>query len=233
MSNEVISREELTKKRTPSELLSWVNWKRQQITSTEEGERAQILHEGLLKQFEEEVDPLAIFGQRKFGNTDQILLQPAIGKRYDAIVTDLRSNPVSQSYIEITQSHEGENDYLRRLVLSQQGFVVSGPVNKKGTKKTGLHVSISPKAFELGEIAEGELKRIVDAARRKEAKDYPINTSLIIFFKDDLSFRQVVDYTQLDTFVKKNILNLDLRFSTLYLVGQHKMFREFSLSKKT
>jgi len=233
MSNEGISREELTKKRTLSELLSWVEWKREQIASTEEGERALILHEGLTKQFEEEVYPLSIFGQRKFGNTDQILMQLVIGKRYDAVITDLRSNPVSQSYIEITQSHEGENDYLRRLVLSRQGFAFYGPVDKKGTKKTGLHVAIPPKAFELGEVAEGELERIFDAARRKEAKNYPTNTSLIIFFKDGLNFRQVVDDTQLDTFVKNNILSLDLRFSMLYLVGQHKMFREFILSKET
>ena len=70
MSNEGFSREELTEKRTPSELMSWVEWKREQIASTEDGERALILHEGLAKQFEEEVYPLAIFGQRKFGNTD-------------------------------------------------------------------------------------------------------------------------------------------------------------------
>ena len=160
-------------------------------------------------------------------------MQPIIGKRYDAVVIDLRSNPVSQSYIEITQSHEGENDYLRRLVLSRQGFVFYGPPNKKGTKKTGLQVSIPAKAFELGEVAEGELKRIFEAARRKETKDYPTNTSLIIFFNDNLTFRRAVGNNQLDIFVRKNILSLDLRFSTLYLVGQHKMFREFRLSKKT
>lgn len=233
MSNKAISIDELTKKRTPPELFSWVQWKREQIASTEEGERALILHEGLAKQFEEEVYPLAIFGQRKFGNTDQILIQPIIGKGYDAVVTDLRSNPVSQSYIEITQSHEGENDYLRRLVLSRQGFVFYGPAIKKGTKKTGLHVSIPAKAFEIREFAEGELKRIFDAARRKEAKDYPINTSLIIFFNDSLTFRQAVNDTELETFVKENILCLDLRFSTLYLVGQYEKFREFILVKKT
>lgn len=233
MSNEGISIEELTKKRTLSELLSWVEFKREQIASTEEGERALILHEGLAKQFEEEVYPLAIFGHRKFGNIDQILIQPVIGKRYDAELTDLRIKPVSQSYIEITQSHEGENDYLRRLVLSRQGFVFYGPANKKGTKKTGLQVSIPPKVFSPYEVAHAELKRIFDAARRKESKDYPINTSLVIFFKDDLNFRKVVDDTQLDTFVKQNILSLDLRFSTLYLVGQYEKFREFDLSKKT
>ena len=150
-----------------------------------------------------------------------------------AVQISLEDRLPPQIYIEITQSHEGENDYLRRLVLSRQGFVFYGPPNKKGTKKTGLQVSIPAKAFELGEVAEGELKRILEAARRKEAKDYPINTSLIIFFNDNLTFRQAVDDNQLDTFVKKNILSLDLRFSTLYIVGWQNVFREFSLVKRT
>ena len=60
MSNEGISIEELTKKRTPSELLSWVKRKMDQIESTDEGERVLRLREGLAKQLMEEVYPLAI-----------------------------------------------------------------------------------------------------------------------------------------------------------------------------
>lgn len=148
-------------------------------------------------------------------------------------MTDLRSKPVSQSYIEITESHEGENDYLRRLLLSQQRFVFHGPVIKTGTKKTGLHVSIPPEAFVPSEVAEEELKRILEAARRKEGKDYPSNTSLIIFFKDDLNFRKAIDDRHLGIFVKENILSLDLRFEVLYLVGQYRKFGEFSLSTRS
>lgn len=234
MLNEGISIEELTKKRTPSELLSWVKWKVDQMGSTYEGERTLRLHEGLAKQLEEEVYPLAIFGWRKFGNTDQILIQPIIGNQsYDAVVTDLRSKPASESYVEITQSHEGENDYLRRLVLQRQGFTFGhSPIIKKGTRET-RQVSIPPKAVRPAEVARDELKRIFDAARRKEAKDYPINTSLTIVFNDDWFFRQAVDDTHLDTFVKENILKLDLRFSILYLIGWQKLFREFNLGKRT
>jgi len=235
MSNELINIQELTKKRTPSELLSWVEWKMEQIGSTNEGARALTLHEGLAKYLTEEVYPLAIFGWRKFGNTDQILMQPIIGNQgYDAIVTDLRSEPASESYIEITQSHEGENDYLRRLVLQLQGITFGhSPVIKRGTKKTGLQVSMAPKATTPGEVAEGELKRIFNAARRKEAKDYPINTSLIIVFNDDWFFQRAVDDRYLDTFVQNNILKLELRFSMLYLIGWKITFREFGLGETT
>ncbi len=74
----------------------------------------------------EETYPLAIFGWRKFDNTDQILIQSAIGNQnYDAVVSDLKSEPASQSYVEITQSHEGESDYLRQttIVIRQLGVL--------------------------------------------------------------------------------------------------------------
>lgn len=235
MSNELVSIEELTKKRTPSELHSWVERKIKQVGSTDEGEKALRLHEGLAKQLMEEVYPLAMFGFRKFGNTDQVLMQPIIGDQsYDAIVTDLRSSPASQSYVEITQSHEGESDYLHSVVLHRQGYdFPHSPVHKIGTKKTGMQVSTQAEAFEVGEIANKELRKIVDAAKRKAGKDYPINTSLVIVFDDGLFFRKAIDDTALDTFVKNHILKLDLRFSTLYLIGWQNVFREFSLSKRT
>jgi hypothetical protein len=234
MSNESVSIEELTKKRTPSELLTWVRLKMDQIESTDEGERALRLREGLAKQLMEEVYPLAIFGWHKFGNTDQILIHPIIGNQsYDAVVTDLRSKPASQSYVEITQSHEGESDYLRRLVLQKQGIVfMHGPVIKTGTKKTGRLVSTPVKVVTPNEVARNELGKIVDAAKRKEAKDYPASTSLVIVINDDLFFQKAINNAKLDAFVKKDVLNLDLRFSTLYLVGwQESIFREFSLCK--
>jgi len=233
MSNEDISKEELTKERTPLELLKWVEGKLGQIESTEEGERTIRLHIGLAKQLMEEVYPLAIFGCRKFGDTDQILMQPVISNRsYDAVVTDVRSKPASQSYVEITQSLEGENDYLRRLVLQEQGIVFGhGDVTKKGTKKTGLQVSVKPNV-NSGDIAGNELNRIVDAAKRKAGRDYPTNTSLIIVFDDDRFFQRHIDDAILDAFFRKCILPLDLRFSTLYLVGWKNVFREFSLVKR-
>ena len=66
----------------------------------------------------EEVYPLAIFGWCKFDNTDQILIQSVIvNQNYEAVVSDLKSEPASQSYVEITQSHEGESDYLRQTTI--------------------------------------------------------------------------------------------------------------------
>lgn len=236
MSDESISEEELTKERTPSELWSWFKQRNDQIYySSDEGRKALRLHEGLAKQFMEEIYPLAIWGKRKFGDTAQILIRPVIGfQNYDAIVTDLRTKPASQSYVEITQSHEGENEYLRSFVLHNKGLVSRyGMVSKKGTKKTGLKVSVEPGGAYVEEAAKDDLKRILAAAERKKGKDYPANTSLIIFFDDSLHFPRVVDDAHLDDFVNRDILKLDLRFSTLYLVGLDHVFREYSLAKRS
>lgn len=235
MSNNAIGKEELTKKRTPCELLNWVKRKTDQLGSTDEGERSLRLHEGLAKQLMEEVYPLALFGWRKFGNTDQILMQPIIGNQsYDAVVTDMRSEPACQSYVEITQSHEGESDYLRRFVLQKRGIVpMHSPVIKTGTKTTGRQVSIARKVVRADEVATNELQRIVAAANRKAGKTYPISTWLIIVFDDNCFFRLAINDANLDSFVEKHLLKLDLRFSTLNLVGWEKVLREFNLNKRT
>ncbi|MFC1905032.1 hypothetical protein ACFLXT_04670 [Chloroflexota bacterium] len=203
--------------------------------STNEGRKALTLHEGHAKKFVEEVLPLAKFGERKFGSTDQVLLQPVIGQNYDAVVTDLRTQPASQFYVEITQSHEGENQYLRSLVLYNRGLVSPyGKVSKKGTKRTGMQVSVEPGGAYIDEAARDELGRILAAAKNKASHDYPANCSLIIFFDDrNLHLPRVVDDVHLDDFVNRNILKLDLRFSALYLVGLVNVFREYSLAKRS
>jgi hypothetical protein len=234
MSNELISEEELTKKRTPPELWSWVRQKTDQIYySSDEARRALTLHNrGLEKKLMEEVLPLAIFGKHKFGDTDQVLLQPVIDDpHYDAVVTDRTTDPSTESFIEITLSHEGRDNYLRRCQLLEKGYVPPyAPVIKTRTKR-GWAFSIPAEATSVVERVENERQRILAAAKRKEGKKYLPSTSLVIFFDDARSFQEEMDNVRLDSFVTSNILNLDLRFSTLYLVGWG-VFREYSLVKK-
>jgi len=146
-------------------------------------------------------------------------MQPVIGnQRYDAVVTDLRINPRSQNYVEITQSHEGENNYWRRRELLKKGYCfLYASVIKTGTKKDQV-VSISPEANSIEGRINNELERIRAAAERKERKDYPANTSLIIFFDDSPPFQKVIDNEKLDSFVNQNIFNLDLRFLDTYFI---------------
>lgn len=216
--------EELTKKRTPSELFSWWKQKNDEVYySTNGGRKALRLHEGHAKQFIEEVLPLALFGVRKFGDTNKVFLQSVIGNQnYDAVVTDLRAMPASKSYVEITQSHEGGESALRRFALYQNGLVPGyGKI-----KRTGNQVDAEAAAFPIeAPPSDEDLEKILAAAKKKEGKSYPANTSLIIFF-DSLHFPRVPD------FANKYIVRLDLKFSMLYLISLNNVFREFSLVKR-
>ncbi len=231
MPNESISVDELTKKRTPLQLLDWVKQEVERLELTEEGHRELLLHEGLAKQLMEEVYPLAKFGTHKYDKTDQILIQLIRGSQnYDAVITDLRIEPPIQSYVEITQAHEGENQHLRSLVLYKNVIVpMLSPVIKKGTKKKGMQITTPNLATDVEQNVIDEQWRIIEAAKRKAGKDYPFDTSLLIIFNDGLHFQNVVNDIELDAFTVEHVLNLDLRFSTLYLMGWYNVFREFSL----
>lgn len=126
MKDEFISKEDLEKERTPSELSAWIVEKGKQICSTSEGSKAFRLQEGYIKQLIEELVPLAIFGKHKFGDTDQVFLKPVISNdNYDAVIIDKRAQFTYVSYIEITQAHEGYDNYLRRKQLFEKGIVPS------------------------------------------------------------------------------------------------------------
>ena len=117
----------------------------------------------------------------------------------------------------------------KKMVFSSVGFSQAGKIH--------VFTEVEFANFENrrvdGLICVVQSGKIIDAAKRKEAKDYPVNTSLVIVFDDDRFFRRAMDDTNLDNFIERNILKLDLRFSKLYLVGWKNVFREFSLGKRT
>jgi hypothetical protein len=241
MASEWVSKEELEKERTPSELWGWLIQKVNQICSTEEGTRAFRLQNDngkLIKKLVEEIIPLSIFGTHKFGHTDHVFLKPVIGSQpdYDAIVIDSRIAPVSKTFLEITQAHEGEGDYWRRCELLEKGSVPSrAPVIKTGEGKKH-RVSIPYEATSVEEDLKDELNRIVMATKRKADKDKPAHPSLIVFFDDTILTEerlQILCHEDIDSFVQQRILSLDLRFSKLYLVGEARdIFREYPIADR-
>lgn len=232
MPKHEISEDELTEERTPRELLDWVESTIRRIGSTVEGKRALRFRKGLAKELMEEVHPLAIFGLGKYGESKTVKLKPVLGnQKFDAIVRDITTEPATSSFIEITQAHEGENEHLRKLALEREGYVSPiGHVTKKGTKKTGLDVSVEVEAISHDDSIQRDLDMIFDAAKRKEGKEYLPNTSLVIKFDDALHFQESAEIAELDAMVQEKLMNLTLSFSTIYLVGEtKKTFREYEL----
>ncbi|MBI4330126.1 MAG: hypothetical protein HY673_02450 [Chloroflexi bacterium] len=227
MDKEAITIDELTIERTPRELLNWVESK---IESADE--ETIRLRQGLAKQLVEEVYPLAIFAFKKYGETQSVHVKPVIGNQnFDAILTDNSCSPALVSYVEVTQAHEGEAEYLRDVHLQEHGYVPgTRTVKKEGTKETGLRVSPQAEAVSVDSVAESEMQKIVSAIGRKEGKDYPANTCLVVKFDDGYMFRRAMDHRTIDRFMHEELVGRDLRFNAIYLVGKFKkVFRQYTL----
>lgn len=225
--HEEITEGEITIERTPRELIDWVESK---INMADE--KTIRLRQGFAKQLVEEVYPLAIFAFKKYGETKLVHIKPVIGNQnYDAILTDNSYSPASVSYVEVTQAHEGEAEYLRAVHLQEHGYVPgTGTVKKEGTKKTGLRVSVQAEAVSVDSVAESELQKIIDAIGRKEGKSYPANTCLVVKFDDGYMFRRATDGRTIDRFVQDKILGRDLCFDEVCLVGKFKkVFQQYYL----
>lgn len=234
MHEEIIAAE-ITTERTPRELINWVESKVDTVASTDSGEKTIRLRQGLAKQLVEEY-PLAIFAFKKYGETNLVCIKPVIGNQnYDAILTDNSYSPALISYVEVTQAHEGEAEYLRAFHLQEYGYVPgTGTVKKEGTKETGLRVSAQLEAESVGTVAERELTKIVDAIGRKEGKSYPANTCLVVKFDDGYMFRHAVDGAIIDRFVHDRIVGRDLHFNEVCLVGKFKkVFRHYDLIRNS
>jgi hypothetical protein len=148
------------------------------------------MRKGLCKQLVEEVYPLSIFACLRFNVSQNITLQPIIGnQKYDALITDHLYNPPQTSKLEITQAHEGESEYLRRLILQEQGWApVSGQIEKSGTKNTGIKLITNSVAKRLDDLLNEQIALIRDALYRNLNKEYENDTALLIMFEDVVSF---------------------------------------------
>lgn len=198
-------------------------------------ETAVRLRLGIIKQLVEEVYPLAIYAFKKFGETTFVHITPVIGNQnYDARLIDESYSPAFISYVEVTQAHEGESEYLRAVLLNKNGYVPgTGAIRKEGTRKKGLKVSAHIEAVLVSEVAEHELQKIVDAIGRKEGKGYLDNTNLIVEFDDGYMFRRAIDGKTIDRFMHEKIVDRDLHFNEIYLVGKFKeVFRQYTLIRK-
>ncbi|UZJ40454.1 hypothetical protein OO006_08775 [Prosthecochloris sp. SCSIO W1101] len=197
--------EELQKEHTAKTLLPWAyDWvNRLPVTMIR-------LRQGLAKPLIEEALPLGIFAMHHFNSSEDVTLSLVLGNQnYDALVKDERKNPSPFNYIEVTQAHEGEGQYLRMLELEKKGFVSAhGAMHKTGSKAKGINVDAVGIAVSPEVILYQELDRIEAAVKRKIGKKYPEATALVIVF-DDYSLQRYEENK------KKNIEKLERRLNLL------------------
>nr|WP_026736164.1 hypothetical protein [Fischerella sp. PCC 9605] len=224
MSRVFVTEEELTVRRTPQELVEWFEHKFQEITQQEGGKEAIRMREGLCKEFIEEVCPLSIFASFRFGGRNNVTLQPVIGNQnYDVLITDCAFSPPHVCKLEITQAHEGENDFLRRLMLQKQGWTpISGPIMKTGTKNTGIELRANIVTRDVEDYQNKQINLIIKALKGKIRKKYESDTSLLIMFWDLIEVNETDVREALYRVVEDELEPRKIPFSALYLASWSK-----------
>lgn len=210
---------DLERPRTQAELRAWVDNLHRKFGQTQEGKQAVRLNHGdLVKRFKEEVWPLALFADAFYKGKADVLLKPVIGNQsYDALILEASAHKVLH-HLQVTQSFDGYQNYLRMLNLVEHGRApVTGAVLQKD-KATGRVPEIWPEAVPHDQALEQAFEHIRVAVQRKSQMRYEGGTSLIVEFEDD-HIHSERDRRALDKFARSTLVPAALNFTALYLVS--------------
>jgi len=221
VSMKFITEGDLIIERTPQELINWFDYKLNEIQQQEGGKKALRMREGLCKKMLEELYPLRILAEFQFANRNDIRLQLVIGNQnYDALIIDRSFSPECRNKLEITQAHEGENHFFKRLMIQEKGWApLSGQVIKRGTKNTGISLDAHLIMRDVEDSLHTQKNLIGKALERKTKKKYDPNTSLLIMFDDIIASHVPNAKEILYQFIQSELGFKPTQFSTLYLVG--------------
>jgi hypothetical protein len=224
MDNINLSPEEIQTPRVAADLYTWVLDRIESIKATPHGKSAIRFRKGLCKPLIEELLPLGLLCECYFERSPEVTVELVLGNQnYDAKVTDRRRNAVAFTRIEVTQSHEGEDEHLRMLHLEQEGHVsLLGPVHKSGTKKTGISVSVASEAKSHTEVVNSQRTLLQEAIGRKLTKPYDRHTALLVVFDDSIAIRNDSDCGVFRNLLLENRATLLGRFAWVGVIGWRK-----------
>ena len=219
-----LSESDLQKPRIQADLRAWVDALHAQFVSTEEGKRAVRLNSGnLVKVFEEEVWPLALFADGFYKGRADILFQLVLGcESYDALLLDA-SERRPRKYLQITQAIDGNQNHIRMLHLNMYGRApLTGPKLLKNEVIESAQENW-PEAVPHDRALQDSLGRIRDAVARKLTMRYEVGTFLIVEF-EDTHIHSESDRIAIDQYARSIVVPLAQKatFGALYLVSDRK-----------
>jgi hypothetical protein len=215
----LLSREELLTPRTPTELSRWVEDKFHLFAAHPEAKEWVLLHQGLSKQFHEEVYPLSLLAKHLYAERSDIKCLPNLDNRdFDATIFDYSTSPFYEFKVEITYAVE-KNNHLRMKYFAENGYVNAiGKVDKSGTIHTGHKIHVEDEAIKHTDLLEQSFSRIRAAVEKKSIKSqYGPGHVLLVAF-EYFGFLSEQDKAALKAYVEKHVLTLSLNFAALYVV---------------
>lgn len=224
--NPLLTIEELTTPRTPTELARWREDKCRLFVDCPEAKEWALLRKGPFKKFYEEVYPLSLFATHLYSGRSDIQVIPNLNNRdFDATIIDYSTSPPSELKVEITSAVEGKNDYLRMKYFVKHCHVYAwGTLSASGTEKEGHEIHVENEAIEYTDHLEHTFSLIQSAFEGKsvipnKTPKYGQGHVLIVAFNDWQWFKPEQDKAVLKDFVEKHVLTLPLDFAALYVVG--------------
>jgi hypothetical protein len=210
---------ELERPRTQAELRAFVEDLHQKFGQTEEGKRALRLNHGdLVKRFKEEVWPLTLFADAFYKGRADVLFKPVISDQsYDALILEASTHKVLHN-LQITQSFDGYQTYLRMLHLVEYGRAPVTGARLWKEKATGRVPETWPEAVPHNRVLAQTFEAIYEAVRRKSQMRYGSETSLIVEFEDN-HIHSESDRRALDKFARSTVVPAAAHFTALYLVS--------------
>lgn len=187
----MLSLQEMRKVRSSAELSAWVKSIDQNVRESQQLQQEFRLNEGLAKQFNEEIRPLAIMGTCLAERGLQTTIEPMVSDqlRYDAILRLGRGS--KEQKVEITFAKDGYQEKLRALHTNQFKHAPAGQ-NINHVRNAGKTVVVetrpisTPRDFNL----HGSFILIREALSRKLSKSYPADVWFIAAFSDEMALSQ-------------------------------------------
>lgn len=178
--------EELTRRRTARELVSYCDHMLGPGSDNEEDLRGLRLRIGKWKPFADELIPLCYYMQALGVPADVEVQLHLTNDSYDATI--FRSGEKTE-YVEVTIA-EDTDEYLRRKILHEKRSVfVSGRVVKERERgKKGKKTERVEPEYDGVKNVRTQLARVRCALRRKCLKNPPEGTDLLVMISTDYSF---------------------------------------------
>ena len=217
-----LTKNDLETPRHAFELYDWVRRIHDEFGKTVEGTKAlRLYNKPNLKEFYEEIWPLANYAKAFFGNRSDVSFKPVIGNQsHDAELIDDKSGSTLW-YFEITQALDDEAGYQQRLRmehLDRYGLVrLTGPPLTRGQRCV---VQQQAEAHEARDWVAETICLIRKAIQKKAEKSYRDKTVLIVEYRDDLPLQCQKGYKErLDAEAKSHLCCLASAFSELALIA--------------
>lgn len=206
MLEKYLSETEVSQTRTLKDFIKWFDQKLA-ITKEhmEELKKQNILHEGIAKNFYEELFPLYRLVQHKKEEWGDVKITYSLGNQNFDVKLE-SSNETIPKYIEITQVDRDEEEHLRMLRFLEQGSVTTtGKVTKVGTKKTGLQILVEDELGEGNKSISEKINLIQKAIDRKtKVMERPDMAALLVYFDDYLKYPRGKGQKEIDAFLSQN-----------------------------